>query len=40
MARTGCNLIGNCVAAVGIARWEDQLPEETLEIGYLQSYSN
>lgn len=39
MARTGCNLIGNCVASVVIARWEHQLPEEQLQVGYLQSYN-
>jgi proton glutamate symport protein len=40
MARTGCNLIGNCVASVAIARWEHQLPEETLQLGYQKSYNN
>jgi len=40
MARTGCNLIGNCVAAVIIARWEDQLPEERLQIGYGHSFND
>lgn len=38
MARTGCNLIGNCVAAVVVARWEHELPEERLQQGYLASY--
>jgi len=38
MARTGCNLIGNCVAAVVVARWEHELPEERLHQGYLASY--
>ncbi|MEN6564858.1 MAG: cation:dicarboxylase symporter family transporter [Veillonellales bacterium] len=38
MARTGCNLIGNCVAAVVVARWEHELPEERLQTGYLASY--
>ena len=38
MARTGCNLIGNCVAAVVVARWENELPEERLQEGYLANY--
>lgn len=38
MARTGCNLIGNCVAAVVVARWEKELPEDRLQQGYLVSY--
>lgn len=38
MARTGCNLIGNCVAAVVVARWENELPQERLQEGYLASY--
>lgn len=40
MARTGCNLIGNCVAAVVVARWEQQLPEDMLHQGYQQSYND
>ena len=39
MARTGCNLIGNFVASVVIARWEHQLPEETLQLGYKKNYN-
>jgi len=38
MARTGCNLIGNCVAAVVVAHWENELPQERLQEGYLASY--
>ncbi len=40
MARTACNLIGNCVATVIVARWENELPQETLEIAYSQSYED
>jgi proton glutamate symport protein len=38
MARTACNVIGNCVAAVVVARWEKELSDEQLEIAYNQSY--
>jgi proton glutamate symport protein len=40
MARTACNLIGNCIAAVVVARWEKELPDETLKIAYSQSYDD
>lgn len=39
MARTGCNLIGNMVAAVIIARWEKELPDDVLQQGYEIEYS-
>lgn len=38
MARTACNVIGNCVAAVVVARWEKELSDEQLEIAYSQEY--
>lgn len=38
MARTVCNLIGNCVAAVVVARWEKELPDEVLKVAYSQEY--
>lgn len=38
MARTACNVIGNCVAAVVVARWENELSDEQLEIAYSQEY--
>lgn len=40
MARTACNLIGNCVAAVVVARWEKELPDEVLQVAYAQSYED
>jgi proton glutamate symport protein len=40
MARTACNLIGNCIAAVVVARWEKELPDETLKIAYSQNYDD
>ena len=38
MARTACNLIGNCVAAVVVARWENELPDEVLQVAYAKNY--
>jgi proton glutamate symport protein len=38
MARTACNVFGNCVAAVVVARWEKELPDEVLQVAYSQSY--
>ncbi len=38
MARTACNLIGNCVAAVVVARWEKELPDEVLAHAYTLNY--
>ena len=38
MARTACNVVGNCVAAVVVARWENELPDSVLEQAYSQSY--
>ena len=38
MARTGCNLIGNCAAALVIAHWEHQLPEDSLQEGYAATF--
>lgn len=40
MARTVCNLVGNCVAAVVVARWEKELPDEVLQVAYTQSYED
>lgn len=39
MARTVCNLIGNCIATVVVSRWENELSDETLEIAYSQEYN-
>ncbi|VBB08842.1 sodium:dicarboxylate symporter [Lucifera butyrica] len=40
MARTACNLIGNCVATVVVARWENELPDDVLQVAYSQSYED
>lgn len=40
MARTACNVCGNCVASVVVARWEKELPDETLKVAYAQSYDD
>ncbi|MBC8014888.1 MAG: cation:dicarboxylase symporter family transporter [Sporomusaceae bacterium] len=40
MARTACNLVGNCVAAVVVARWEGEMPDEVLKAAYARSYEN
>ncbi|WP_371364112.1 Proton/sodium-glutamate symport protein [Sporomusa rhizae] len=40
MARTACNLTGNCIAAVVVARWEKELPDEVLQVAYSQSYDD
>lgn len=40
MARTACNLIGNCIASVVVARWEHELPDEQLAVAYAQQYDD
>lgn len=40
MARTACNVTGNCIAAVVVARWEKELPDEVLQGAYKQSYND
>ncbi|MFA6075499.1 MAG: cation:dicarboxylase symporter family transporter [Negativicutes bacterium] len=40
MARTVCNLLGNCVATVVIARWEGALPQSVLKEAYKLSYND
>lgn len=40
MARTACNLIGNCVASVVVARWEKELPDSVLTAAYAQNYDD
>ncbi len=39
MARTCCNVTGNCIAAVVVARWEKVLPDETLQKAYKLDYN-
>ncbi|MDD4601491.1 Proton/glutamate-aspartate symporter [bioreactor metagenome] len=38
MARTACNVIGNCFAAVIVARWEKELPDDVLAAAYKRKY--
>ena len=38
MARTACNLTGNCIAAVVVARWEKEMPDEVLQAAYAKNY--
>ena len=38
MARTFCNLMGNCIATVVVARWEKQLPDSVLKEAYTKTY--
>lgn len=38
MARTACNVIGNCIAAVIVARWEKELPDSVLQAAYAKKY--
>lgn len=40
MARTVCNLLGNCVATTAIARWEGELPQSVLRTAYKLSYDD
>ena len=40
MARTACNLIGNCVATDVVARWEKEMPDDVLKVAYSQSYED
>ena len=40
MARTACNLVGNCVAAVVVARWEGEMPDEVLQAAYARNYED
>lgn len=40
MARTTCNVIGNCIAAVVVARWENELPDEVLHEAYAKNYDD
>ncbi len=40
MARTACNLIGNCVASVVVARWEKELPDSVLVEAYAKNYDD
>jgi proton glutamate symport protein len=38
MGRTATNVVGNSVATVAVARWEQVLPDEVLKVSYAKSY--
>jgi proton glutamate symport protein len=40
MARTACNVTGNCIAAVVVARWEKELPDSVLAEAYAKDYND
>ena len=40
MGRTAVNLMGNCIAAIVVARWEHELPDEVLQEAYVKSYND
>ncbi|WP_371361808.1 Proton/glutamate-aspartate symporter [Sporomusa rhizae] len=40
MARTTCNVFGNCIATIVVARWEKELPDEILQVAYAQNYDD
>lgn len=40
MARTACNVTGNCIAAVVVARWENELPDAVLQEAYAKNYND
>ncbi|MBP2627152.1 MAG: gltT 1 [Firmicutes bacterium] len=38
MGRTSVNLVGNAIATLIVARWEGELSEETIQLGYAKNY--
>lgn len=40
MGRTVTNLIGNSIATLVVARWENELSDETIQLGYAKNYDN
>ena len=38
MGRTATNVVGNSVATVAVARWENALPNEVLQASYARTY--
>lgn len=40
MARTCCNVFGNCIATVVVARWEKEITSEELELAYARDYED
>lgn len=39
MGRTATNVVGNTIATVIVARWEDALPDDVLQAAYLKDYN-
>lgn len=40
MARTACNVFGNCIATVVVARWENELSDDMLKEAYTKNYED
>jgi len=40
MARTVTNLMGNIIATLVVARWENELPDEVIQLAYTVDYDN
>lgn len=40
MARTACNVFGNCIATVVVARWEKELSDDVLKEAYVRNYED
>ena len=40
MGRTTTNVIGNAVASLVVARWEGELPDETIQAAYANNYDD
>lgn len=40
MGRTSTNVIGNSIAALVVARWENELSEEAIQLGYTKNYDD
>jgi proton glutamate symport protein len=38
MGRTSTNVVGNAVASLVVARWEGELSDETVKLGYTKNY--
>ncbi|MBU2702671.1 Na+/H+-dicarboxylate symporter [Sporomusaceae bacterium BoRhaA] len=35
-----CNVFGNCIATVVVARWEHEFSDEAVQVAYKQSYTD
>jgi proton glutamate symport protein len=40
MARTCCNVFGNCIATVVVARWENEFSDEEVQAAYTRNYED